>query len=607
MSMTRHKALASVLTVLSLAIIIVAETETASAEIRLGPPFRVEQHEGSWWMVAPDGKRFFSRGVSVVNTGLSWLEFKPENPGYAAWQHYKRPLQWADATLERLKSWGFTTIGGWSDPATLKLSAKMDMPYTVVLHLGASGVPWFDMWDPAVIHDVERIAREQIEKVKKDPLLIGYYTDNELGWWNAALFKMVLEHPPTSQTRQRLIKVFREQYKNEWTSLTKDFEPVGVSDFAGLEKGGLLFLHPGGEGMETIKRFMSMVAHRYYELCHNVIRKYDPRGLILADRYQSFYYPEVAREAKPYVDAISINWNPEWNDGTSTRFFFETLHALTEKPILITEYYACAMENHSGNQNSSDGFLVVQTQEERAESFRNSTVAMASFPFVIGADWFQYYDEPKYGRDDGENYNMGLVDIYDEPYEEITAAARKLDLNALHANPPSGTDASMGVPRAPKDPMAGKDIRQLMEYWDRRRGLVKCASPFPVADLYACWDEDALYLGVYCMDSVEPGFYKDNKIPEVDRIEWNLKLGPDDKQKAIRIRMGAGGEPSVYGAQVEIKHAAGIRNVALVRLPAELIGKPKLQPESILPVVSTIRTFTRAHSMEWKADLKLGK
>ncbi len=46
---------------------------------------------------------------------------------------------------------------------------------------------------------------------------------------------------------------------------------------------------------------------------------------------------------------------------------------------------------------------------------------------VIGADWFQYYDEPKYGRNDGENYNMGLVDIYDQPYEEITLAAKILD------------------------------------------------------------------------------------------------------------------------------------------------------------------------------------
>jgi hypothetical protein len=31
-------------------------------------------------------------------------------------------------------------------------------------------------------------------------------------------------------------------------------------------------------------------------------------------------------------------------------------------------------------------------------------------PYVVGADWFQYYDEPTHGRADGENYNFGLVD-----------------------------------------------------------------------------------------------------------------------------------------------------------------------------------------------------
>jgi len=30
-------------------------------------------------------------------------------------------------------------------------------------------------------------------------------------------------------------------------------------------------------------------------MVHDIIRKYDQRALILGDRYQSFYYPEVAR------------------------------------------------------------------------------------------------------------------------------------------------------------------------------------------------------------------------------------------------------------------------------------------------------------------------
>jgi len=52
-------------------------------------------------------------------------------------------------------------------------------------------------------------------------------------------------------------------------------------------------------------------------------------------------------------------------------------------------------------------------------------------PYVIGADWFQYYDEPAHERHDGENFNFGLVDIHDRPYEALTATSSALDLVAL--------------------------------------------------------------------------------------------------------------------------------------------------------------------------------
>ena len=41
-------------------------------------------------------------------------------------------------------------------------------------------------------------------------------------------------------------------------------------------------------------------------------------------------------------------------------------------------------------------------------------------------------DEPTYGRPDGENCNMGLVDIEDHPYEELMSAAASHDTNAIH-------------------------------------------------------------------------------------------------------------------------------------------------------------------------------
>ena len=195
-----------------------------------------------------------------------------------------------------------------------------------------------------------------------------------------------------------------------------------------LERGGRLWLRPGGDGILVVRRFLGMMAERYYQLMDELIHKYDPNALYLGDRYQSFYYPEVARASRRHVDVVSTNLNVNWNDGTFLRSYLDTLHALTGKPILVSEFYMAANENRSGNKNASSGFPTVGTQQERAEAMSNTLRSLTQLPYVVGVEWFQYYDEPTHGRSDGEDYNFGLVDIHDQPYEELTAAFASMNL-----------------------------------------------------------------------------------------------------------------------------------------------------------------------------------
>jgi len=178
---------------------------------------------------------------------------------------------------------------------------------------------------------------------RDDPRLIGYYSDNEIGWWDAILFKATLEQAPTSGQRQRLIELLRETYRSDWSALLRDFEPApDLRNWEELERHGILLLRPSGRGIQVTRRFLTILAERYYSLVHNLVRKYDRRALILGDRYPSFYYPEVVRVAARYVDVVSINLNASWNDGRSTRFMLETLHRLSGKPILVGEFYLAA-------------------------------------------------------------------------------------------------------------------------------------------------------------------------------------------------------------------------------------------------------------------------
>jgi hypothetical protein len=573
-------------------------------------PFSIQEEGEKAWLATPTGERFFSLGVCCVKQGASRKDYDPANPAYAAWRHYADSNLWAKATLKRLKAWGFTTVGGWSDFQVLRQCGDKDVAFAPVLHIGSTaGAPWWDMWDPKITDRMDAVAREQILALRDDPRVIGYYSDNEMGWWNAILFKMTLEQAPTSGQRQRLIELLRESYGNDWSALLEDFEPApGVESWESLQQHGILFLRPGGNGVRVHRRFLELLADRYYSLVRDIIRKYDRRALILGDRYQSFYYPEVVRACGRYVDAVSSNLNASWSDGTFARFYLETLYQLTGKPVMIGEFYMSARENRSGNKNDRGVFPVVATQKERAAGFRNTLEAFVRTPYVIGADWFQYHDEPTHGRYDGENFNFGLVDIHDRPYEALTRMASQLDLIRLKKEPAvARLDASQGVPPAPRNPMAHFEPNLALKDWDRERGFVQSTSEFPVADLYVCWSKKAIYLGLFALDPTEDISYKDKVVRASDRAEWIVFAG--QSTNSIRSRIGAGLEAIVDGPAVRLVNISGLnghfRNIACLEMPAELFGKERFKTGDAIEFGSTFYSHCRAYRVDWKGKFIL--
>jgi hypothetical protein len=576
-----------------------------------GCSFSLSVHDGISWLVDPDGKRFFSLGVCVVDRGIAPGEYDPGKPGYASWRHYPDPAAWANATLRRLRSWRFTTIGGWSDAAALRGSRLMDLALAPVLGAGMeAGVPWFDLWDREVVGRVQALTRERIFRVRDYPRLLGFYSDNEMGWWNGALFKMTLEHPATSGQRCRLLEMLRGEYAGSWDALLADFDPEGAAGFSDLDRGGLLHLRPGRNGIRVARRFLALVAERYYELLGALLRLHASRALVLGDRYQSFYYPEVARAAGRHVDVVSTNLNAQWNDGSFARFYLETLHELAGKPVVVSEFYAAAVENRSGNPNDRGLFPVAGTQEERAEACRRTLEALLSLPYVVGADWFQYYDEPPGGRRDGENFNFGLVDIEDRPYEELTRVFRGLDAAAMHRRASrERLDASHGVPPAPAEPFADFEPNRALLRWDRERGFVRPSSRLPLADLYLAWSAEGLYLGFLTLDPVEGAYYRDGRVPEADRAEWRVEI--EGLEEPVAIRIGAGREPAGVPEGMRAVSLSGekvnVRVVAALHVPAARFGRDRLAVGDSIRLSSALTAHARAQRTEWKGTFRFAE
>jgi hypothetical protein len=326
-------------------------------------------------------------------------------------------------------------------------------------------------------------------------------------------------------------------------------------------------------------------------MVRDAVRRHDRTHLILGDRYAQYYDLPVVRASAPYVDAISTNYGAEWLDGGMSRFFLDTLHAVTRKPVVITEFYMTARENRSGNRNSSGGFPIVQTQAERADAFRAHVAGMADRPYVIGAHWFQFYDEPPLGRGDGEDYNMGLVDVHGQPYELLTAASAAVRPEVRHRE---AKPVPIANTAAPAPPDVAKDLRN----WDRARSLVAPSRGTPFGDLYVSWTPDALYVGLFAMDYMDERLYAEGRVPEADRPMWTVRVG--GASAPITVRYGGKDRPAtVSDPAVTVTEVPGLKHTVILRLPRANAAGERVRLDSAL------RSHSGAETMAWRREVRL--
>lgn len=559
--------------------------------------FSIIEKSGRYWFLSPSGSTFHSYGVCCVDIGTKRDEKDPLNPSYSAFDHYSSSADWANTTKRRLTQWGFNTVGAWSEHNLLRSS---DLYQTPVLHLSATGIPWVDPWDADTIQSVDSYALKLIKDWKGDPNVIGYFSDNELGWWIGAIFEWVFKYKANSTGRKVLVDLLRSKY-NTWEAVTSDFIAEKANSFDSLLNEGRLFLRPSSNGMAFVKLWLGTVAQQYYKISREAIKKADPNALVLGDRYISNYYPEVAIAASNYVDVISTNLNANWDNGKFSPFYLPSLHYLSKKPVLITEFYASAMENQSGNMNDSSGFPTVKSQKDRVSSFLSQVKALQRLPYVVGAHWFQYYDEGMHGREDGENYNMGLVDIYDKPYHLLTTASRKVfgKMANLKKQP---TRVAVYAPY-----IRPYDAAELSK-WDIGSSVLPLAKPTEArGDMFVSWNASGLYIGIHWYeDRFFEALYKGSEIPKSESASASIQIN------SITINVKADGNSLVdLSKGLKIVYSAGngmngnTRNTLIIRVPAKDIGYKALEKGLGFKLAATLSTRARCYNMSWATDVTL--
>ncbi|MFW6146441.1 MAG: hypothetical protein ACOC7R_03815 [Planctomycetota bacterium] len=408
--------------------------------------FRTHHDGRRWWLVDPDGFAFWSAGIDCVRAGiatnagdvetaLTWIP--PAEHGFAdaisrrdgtLMVDYLRanlirafgPNGWGEAwetiALALLRRFGFNTVANWSD---WPVAAAAGFPYVRPLKWPAPNGPqaprvfrdFPDVFDPAFAAEAAHDAR-QLEVTRDDPAFIGYFLMNEPTWGFARQTPAegMLYTCGGGPAREALAAFCRERYADDAALAAAWGEGVSFDDLA---RGR--WARPVADAAQgDLEAFSTVMVERLYTTLTDACRAVDPNHLNLGARYYRVP-PAWAMRGMGCFDVFSVNGYGRTVDPALA----EACKAMG-CPTMIGEWHFGALDVGL----PASGIGRVPTQADRGKAYRVYLKDAAARPWCVGVHYFTFYDQSAMGRFDGENYNIGFVDICHRPYQPLADAAR---------------------------------------------------------------------------------------------------------------------------------------------------------------------------------------
>ena len=359
--------------------------------------FRTEKVNGKWWLVDPDGHLFFSHGVDCVG-------FASETTGVGFREKY---FAWTPAKDDPVfgKFWrrctGPGAHGFYKDPAHVPYDAfsfaaanlrrkygegwKSEYIDRTHRRLRAWGLNTIANWSSPEIYSKDRTPYTLCLGTHGAPRL-----KDSTGWWGALPDPFSPEFEKTLRERARACaKTMRD-------------DPWCLGVFVDNELSW------------NSEERMKEVAEQYFSVVRRVLREELPNHLYLGCRL-AWSTDVIYRAAARYCDVVSVN--------IYDRHPVKDLPLDAEdKPMINGEFHFGALDRgmfHTGLVSTRD-------QEERAQCYRDFVGECLDHPRFVGTHWFQWQDQPLTGRSDGENYQIGFLNVADVPYPELVKAARHM-------------------------------------------------------------------------------------------------------------------------------------------------------------------------------------
>jgi hypothetical protein len=411
------------------------------------------QHDGNrWWLVDPEGYAFLSTGVDCISPGSSGpvngiedlFEWLPEtddptfgeaisiNRNRKNMDFYVANLirvygkewkdQWASTTRGLMRKFRFNTVGNWS---SIDFAKQSKIPY--VLQLRA-----FPTTDVLLYRDFPDVFSEeyktnsakfaeQLISYRDDPYMVGYFLRNEPQWafgYHNLAYEM-FGTGQQSRTKDEFVKWLADRYQQDIDALNKAWD-LDLNSFENL-KSMTFKEYPSKMADKDFYEFSTIMVKMYVDIPCDEVNKIDKNHLNLGMRY-AWLSSDLLYKAGERFDVFSINGYGINPPPTAE------IAKISGKPVIIGEFHHGAVDRAL----PATGIIGVLTQEDRAAAFRNYIEQGFARPELVGMHYFQWVDQPFYGRNDGENYNIGVVTSANLPYPELTEAMTATNERIYH-------------------------------------------------------------------------------------------------------------------------------------------------------------------------------
>lgn len=421
--------------------------------------FRLMRRDGCWWLITPEGNPCFYIGVSTapatdwdgtpVTGRREMFSGLPESSGQFApawktdmWSEGAGSLyfsfrianlirrfgpDWAmredELSARRLKTFGFSGVAKWGGVSGL--------PAIPVLHIDPPmSSRRYDVFDESARKRIHDSLLAQILPHLRDPDIVGWSIGNESEEIiSPDEIADILAANAQSPAKQALVNYALQRiYGGDIARLASSWQVAATSTADILAS---VDCQPPAEDAEALREFY---ADRYYACLYDTVKSIDPNHLY----FGSWILPGAWIGSSDWY-LMASHADALGYDCYSAQFAPADLNVLLSsigKPVFCGEF--SFPPDYDGSRGFGRFVTSVETEDAAGQAYEQWMKEAAQSPYVIGAGWFQYIDEPVSGRGPGqgadavygENYAFGLYTQQDQPHWTLLSYMRRANLAA---------------------------------------------------------------------------------------------------------------------------------------------------------------------------------